>query len=53
MSCPPLYDIMIWTLTKRTEPMLSNEPADFIKTFVEDLNNFLNEFKPDAVMTRI
>jgi hypothetical protein len=33
--------------------MLSNESAKFIRTFVEDLNNFLSNFKPDAVMTRI
>ncbi len=33
--------------------MLSNEPASFIKIFVEDLNNFLKNFKPDAVLTRI
>lgn len=33
--------------------MLSNEPADFTRTFVENLNNFLKEFKPEAVMTRI
>ena len=32
--------------------MLSNEPADFIKKFVEDLNNFLEKFKPDAVLTK-
>ncbi|QTA80469.1 Uncharacterized protein dnl_27740 [Desulfonema limicola] len=33
--------------------MLSNEPADFTRIFVENLNNFLKEFKPEAVMTRI
>ncbi len=33
--------------------MLSNEPANFIKIFVEDLNNFLKKFKPDAVLTKI
>ncbi|MDM8518379.1 transposase, partial [Desulfobacterales bacterium HSG16] len=32
--------------------MLSSESPGFIKTFIEDLNNFLKKFNPDAVLTK-